>query len=104
MSVERALTAALLAVGALALFALVLLLAATPPFECGEDYADPPTPLHTGTLAVACFVAGLAGLVAAIVVRARTRRPTRTLRLGLVVSAVAFAGCYADLTRWTCWP
>jgi hypothetical protein len=53
---------------------------------------------------VACFVAGLAGLVAAIVVRARTRRPTRTLRLGLVVSAVAFAGCYADLTRWTCWP
>jgi hypothetical protein len=84
---------------ALATASLIALLAATPPYECGEDYEGPPTPFGSGGIAIALLLFGLAGFLLATGIRIGVRRDdeerpraTYSLTLALVLLAVAFAG------------
>ncbi|MEP6812691.1 MAG: hypothetical protein ABI990_06865 [Actinomycetota bacterium] len=91
--------------------ALILLLAGTPPFECGTDYASPTTPLRSGGWAVTCFVAAVIGLLVAIGMALAAPRGSdgriwarRAIGAALVATLVAGGAVFADLARWTCWP
>jgi hypothetical protein len=50
----------------LASLSLLLLLLSSPPYECGVDYASPPTPVHSGGVALGSFLWGVGGLLVAI--------------------------------------
>jgi hypothetical protein len=90
---------------------LLLLLAVTPPSECGTDYASPTTPLHSGGVALGCFFAAIVGVFVAIGMLlglppdGESRRwARRALTAGLVTVVVAGGAIFADAARWTCWP
>jgi hypothetical protein len=107
----RVLTAIELAAAFLSGIALILLLAATPPFECGDDYASPTTPLRSGTVAGSCLAVAVIGLLVAAGIglatpRDAADRPWVKRAIGAAVLAALFAGgaVFADLARWTCWP
>ncbi len=107
----KILTAVELAAAGLSGIALVLMLAATPPFECGSDYASPATPLRSGTVAGSCLGVAVIGLLVAIGVALGTTRdsadrPWVNRAIGAAVLAMLLAGgaVFADLARWTCWP
>jgi len=96
---------------ALASLSLTLLLAATPPYECGRDYASPPTPLHSGLVAVICLLYAVVAVLVAAGVKIGLPRTsldqpwaTRALVLATVLLAVAGGAALAAVTRWTCWP
>jgi hypothetical protein len=91
--------------------AVLLLLAATPAYGCGRDYASPPTPLHSGRAAIVCFLWGAASLLVAIGLRIGTgrRQPergwaTRAIWTALAILLVAGIACVTVVARWTCWP
>jgi hypothetical protein len=95
----------------LSAISLVLLLAATPPFECGRDYESPATPLHSGGLALVCLIGSVIGLLVGIGLKLGLPRgtgdqswATRGLLLATVVLLVAGGAVFADAARWTCWP
>src|SRR5262249_38290445 len=101
-------TGAVSAVGALT--SLLLLL---PPAPGGErrnsDYDSPTTPLHSGGIAVGCFLYGLVALLVGIglafgLPRGERRRARRPILLALATVLVAGAALVADAVRWTCWP
>jgi hypothetical protein len=108
----KALFAALAVTLGMATISLVLLLAATPPFECGEDYASPPTPVHSGGVALASLAAGAVGLLVAMgLMIGLPRTDTEQRRWGRDALATAFlvllvagGAVFADAARWTCWP
>jgi hypothetical protein len=90
---------------------LLLLLVVTPPFECGTDYASPTTPLHSGGIALGCFLAALAGVLVSIGMLlslprdgASRRWAAHALTAGLITLVVAGGALFADAARWTCWP
>jgi hypothetical protein len=97
--------------GGVALLALVLLLAFTPPFECGNDYASPATPIHSAGIALTCFVVAFLGVILAtgmrLVLRRESDRRTwanRALGTSFAAAVVAGGALFAVLARWTCWP
>jgi hypothetical protein len=105
------LTAIELAAGVVSAFALTLMLAATPPFECGDDYASPTTPLRSGGIAALCLAVALIGLLVGVGIalatpRGSVDRPWVKRAIGAAVLAALLAGgaVFADLARWTCWP
>jgi hypothetical protein len=107
----KILTAVELATAALAALALTLMLAATPPFECGDDYASPTTPIQSGGIAAVCLAVALIGLLVGVGValatpRGSADRPWVKRGIGAAVLAALLAGgaVFADLARWTCWP
>jgi hypothetical protein len=106
----KVLTALLGAALALATFALILLLAATPPFECGTDYQSPPTPLASGGIAILTLLFGVvsvfvgSGLKLGLSKSSPDQRwATWAIVLAVVVLLVAGGGAFADVTRWSCW-
>jgi hypothetical protein len=110
-SPAKILTAIELAAAGLAGIALTLMLAATPPFECGDDYASPATPLRSGTVAGACLAAAVIGLLVAIGVALATPRDSadrpwvnRAIGAAVLAMLVAAGAVFADFARWTCWP
>jgi hypothetical protein len=91
--------------------AMLLLLLPTPPYECGVDYASPPTPAHSGGAALGAFFWGIAGALVAIGLRIGVRRnaeerpwATRAIWTALAIVVVAGVGLAAVVARWTCWP
>ena len=94
----------------LSAFSLTALIAATPPFECGRDYQSPPTPLHSGAIAIICLVGSVVGLLVGIGLKLGLPRgttdqswATRGLLLATAVLLVAGGAVFADVARWTCW-
>jgi hypothetical protein len=107
----KTLAATLAAAGVLSLVSLCLLLAATPPYECGEDYASPPTPLHSGGIALGCLVYAIVGLLIGIGLRLGiggaapgSRWANRAITAATLTLLVAGGAVFADAGRWTCWP
>ncbi|MCW2976097.1 MAG: hypothetical protein JWM06_1378 [Actinomycetia bacterium] len=96
---------------AVATLCLVLLLAATPPFQCGTDYASPQTPLYSGPVAVFTLLFAAAALLVGVGLKLGLSRTsddqpwaTRTLVLATLLLFVGGGAVIADVGRWTCWP
>ncbi len=107
----QVLTAIELAAAGLSGIALILMLAATPPFECGDNYASPATPLRSGTVAGACLAVAVIGLLVGAGIgfatpRDAADRPWVKHAIGAAVLALLLAGgaVFTDMARWTCWP
>jgi hypothetical protein len=90
---------------------MLLLLLASPPYECGVDYASPPTPAHSGAAALGSFLWGVAVLLVASGLRIGGRRndrerpwATRAIWTAVAIVLVGGVGLGAVVTHWTCWP
>jgi hypothetical protein len=95
----------------LASLSVILLAAATPPFECGRDYASPPTPLHSGTVGVATFLFGIAGILVSLGLKLGLPRGStdqrwanRAIVLATLLLVAAGGAVALDVSRWSCWP
>jgi hypothetical protein len=108
---QKALAALETAGAALSALALVLMLAATPPFECGSDYESPVPPLHADAIALWCFAAAALGTLVAVGMALASpassngrRSALRALGISLAALCIGGGAVFADLARWTCWP
>ena len=107
MSVARFLTWTNLAGTAVALIALVILLASSPPrFICGSD--SDPQPASMGSAAELCLLFGIASFLVSIGLAIGVPNEGRTwarraLLTALLLAIVAGGAFFTDLARWTCW-
>ena len=99
------------ALAIVASLSLTIMLAASPPYQCGDDYESPPTPAHAGGLAILALVVAIVTTLVAIGLRIGVSKQadarvwaTRAVSIGLVCVLVAGGATFADLARWTCWP
>jgi hypothetical protein len=101
---------ALLGTGlALAALSLVLLVSFKPSSDCTTDYANPPTPLHSGAIGIATLVFGAVALLISFGLKLglpkdSPDRPwaTRALILATLLLFVAGGAAAAVIARWTC--
>ncbi|HWX09809.1 MAG TPA: hypothetical protein VNY33_07515 [Gaiellaceae bacterium] len=106
---SKALSALLSAALALAALCLILLVSMRPRSECTAAYQNPPTPLHSGVIALLVLVFAGISLFVGIGVKLGLERTssdqawaTRVLVLATLAGLVAGGGVAADIARWTC--